>query len=209
MQCSLSLLAFIDVNNDNKSTIKASQKKKDKKKKKDIEVLSFPDEPHQNTETAVNDSPSKAPLEVTAEELADEEWGPVKDKKKNKKDKKDKGGKREETQEQSSYYAAITPRLILTITVGTPAEEAKPATPADQNDDANEEADAPKILSKKEKEKLKKEKEKARNMAILLYSTEKSYAVVPCTGEKESSGRREEGWRRHRRARGNGSYSTH
>ncbi|KAF8169499.1 hypothetical protein BJ912DRAFT_933806 [Pholiota molesta] len=85
---------------------------------------------------------SKKPVEVTAEDLADEEWGPVKEKKKDKKGKSKKGKQLQDEGEE---------------------EEEKGAK--DDVDDEEVEEPGVKVLSKKEKEKLKKEREKAKKKA--------------------------------------------
>ena len=61
------------------SAIKAStgKGKKDKKKNKKATV----DDQAEDLDGEAAPAPSKAPVEVTAEDLADEEWGPVKGKK--------------------------------------------------------------------------------------------------------------------------------
>ncbi|KAF8803929.1 hypothetical protein BYT27DRAFT_7259912 [Phlegmacium glaucopus] len=100
---------------------------------------------------------SKKPIEVTAEDLADEEWGPVKEKKK--KDKKGKGKKGavevEEEAENEDDKAKVEAVAPPTITSGA------------NDEDEEDQADTPeiKVLSKKEKEKLKKEREKAKKKA--------------------------------------------
>ncbi|VDC01114.1 unnamed protein product [Peniophora sp. CBMAI 1063] len=103
---------------------------------------------------------SKGPVEMTAEELADEEWGPVKGKDKKKKEKKGgkKGGKKEVDEDEENGEAPGTPK---------PAEEAKEEEPKAEADAEGDDAEegGTKILSKKEKEKLKKEKEKAKKKA--------------------------------------------
>lgn len=67
------------------STIKATTNKKKDKKKKNKAL-----QDDEEDEIADGDAPAaKGPVQMTAEELADEEWGPVKDKK-----KKDKKGKK-------------------------------------------------------------------------------------------------------------------
>ncbi|KAG7096504.1 hypothetical protein E1B28_003934 [Marasmius oreades] len=73
------------------SAIKASSKsKKDKKKaKKENIPIDVDEEPHDEAEP----SASKKPVEMTAEDLAEEEWGPVKEKGKKGKKGKDKRGK--------------------------------------------------------------------------------------------------------------------
>jgi len=61
---------------------KAKDKKNKKKAKSNLPAVDLPEE-------ADGEVSSKQPVEVTAEDLADEEWGPVKEKK-----KKDKKGKK-------------------------------------------------------------------------------------------------------------------
>ncbi|EGO01474.1 hypothetical protein SERLA73DRAFT_158777 [Serpula lacrymans var. lacrymans S7.3] len=143
------------------SAIKATSKgKKDKKKPKKAQAESFDD----GGVDAEAPEVAKKPLEVTAEDLADEEWGPVKEKgKKAKKGKGKKGGSQDETPDAES---TATPE------VEKPAEtkvESAPPAPVDEAEDGPaEDGDgdgAPKILSKKEKEKLKKEREKAAQAA--------------------------------------------
>ena len=77
------LLASQGLNNKKKG------KKKGKKGKVDADDEEI-DEPA--PETPVNGLEEKKPVEMTAEELADEEWGPVKEKK----GKKGKKGKKDE-----------------------------------------------------------------------------------------------------------------
>ncbi|TFK22197.1 hypothetical protein FA15DRAFT_596525 [Coprinopsis marcescibilis] len=123
---------------------KASTKPK-KEKKKNKTATPLPEEPEE-------DAPSKAPVEVTAEDLIDEEWGPVKDKKK--KDKKGKSKKSKHDDDEETPEA------------DAPASRERSAEPDAANDDADEDGDGtPKVLSKKEKEKLKKEKEKKKAQA--------------------------------------------
>ncbi|KAF9057320.1 hypothetical protein BJ165DRAFT_1520712 [Panaeolus papilionaceus] len=128
------------------SLIGKAKGKKEKKKAKAAPV----DDDLDNADVDVSAADSKKPVEVTAEELADEEWGPVKEKKKKGKAKKEKPVEDEQEPEVKSEAA-------------TPAREATPA-PANE-DEAEPEDSGPKILSKKEKEKLKKEKEKAKKKA--------------------------------------------
>lgn len=81
-----------------KSAIKASstKAKKDKKKNKKAELKDVPDEEAvPKDEPQIDPSISKNPVEVTAEDLVDEEWGPVK----GKKDKKGKAKKGKATQD--------------------------------------------------------------------------------------------------------------
>lgn len=136
------------------SAIKASTggKKKDKKKAKHA----IQDDPY--AEEVVDAPPvEKGPVQMTAEELADEEWGPVKDKKKkDKKGKKKSGAVADDDEAEASKD--VTPAVTK---ASTPQPEAE-----GEDDDDGEAADGgPKVLSKKEKEKLKKEKEKAKKKA--------------------------------------------
>ncbi|KAI0761761.1 hypothetical protein BC629DRAFT_1584115 [Irpex lacteus] len=140
------------------SVIKASSNKgkKDKKKNKRSTLDDEPEET--NGEAAL----SKAPVEVTADDLADEEWGPVK----GKKGKKGKGKKGKAAQDDEDEDAA--PEITLASPSGAAEEKAQAPTsaPAPGVDEADEEEDGgPKVLSKKEKEKLKKEREKAKKKA--------------------------------------------
>lgn len=83
------------------SVIKASSNKtkKDKKKNKRVAADDAQDEAVPQDELEVDPSISKKPVEVTAEDLADEEWGPVKGKKGKKgKGKKDKTGQDDEVE---------------------------------------------------------------------------------------------------------------
>ncbi|KAG6845831.1 hypothetical protein H0H87_002519 [Tephrocybe sp. NHM501043] len=140
------------------STLKATaSKKKDKKKAKKGGF-----DPTADLEEAQDGEPveSKGPITATADDL-DDEWGPVKEKKKkDKKGKSKKGGKAQEEDEEEKEENAAEQSIP-----DTPAE-LETASPAPTKDVA-EEADegGPKILSKKEKEKLKKEREKAKKKA--------------------------------------------
>ncbi|KZT20635.1 hypothetical protein NEOLEDRAFT_1151208 [Neolentinus lepideus HHB14362 ss-1] len=135
------------------STLKASTTKKDKKKKNKRVEEDF------DVDAAEDTAPKAAPKEVTAEELADEEWGPVKEKG-GKKGKKGKGkkGKAAEEEEEASEEAATEP------SPAAPSPAAPSPAPKD-DEDADEGEGGPKVLSKKEKEKLKKEREKAKKKA--------------------------------------------
>ncbi|KAI0662858.1 hypothetical protein C8Q70DRAFT_1042556 [Cubamyces menziesii] len=133
------------------STQKGKKDKKDKKKEKkkggaaadEDASVSFADgvAPGEGSDgeaaAAKGDisAPQKA-TQMTAEELADEEWGPVKEKGKKGKKGKKKGKAHDED------------------------EEDKPESKADDGAEGGEDG-GPRILSKKEKEKLKKEREKA------------------------------------------------
>ncbi|KAI1788965.1 hypothetical protein LXA43DRAFT_1183593 [Ganoderma leucocontextum] len=150
------------------SVIKASNKKgkKDKKKdKKGANDVTFEDGPPpgegSDTEVAAAKGDVSAPkpgVQMTAEELADEEWGPVKKEKKGKKGKK-KGKAAQDDEEEEEEKPAEAPAA---------PEKASPSpVPPAEKDEDEEAADdgAPKLLSKKEKEKLKKEREKAKKKA--------------------------------------------
>ncbi|XP_006459793.1 hypothetical protein AGABI2DRAFT_184341 [Agaricus bisporus var. bisporus H97] len=127
------------------SLLKANNKKKEKKEKKkfkahavDLPVDDIPEE-------GDNPPAAKQAVEVTAEDLADEEWGPVTEKKKGKKSKK-KGKAAEDQDEETPPKTASTKEVP-------------------ENEDENTLDSGAKILSKKEKEKLKKEREKAKKKA--------------------------------------------
>ncbi|KDQ65102.1 hypothetical protein JAAARDRAFT_117006 [Jaapia argillacea MUCL 33604] len=141
------------------SVIKAtSSKKKDKKKNKKFDD----DEGVEFDGDAV--AATKAPKEVTAEELADEEWGPIKAKggKKGKKGKGKKGAAQEEEDEEEipvEPAASPAPAPVEQPAAPSPAPKAE----EDEEDEADE--GGPKVLSKKEKEKLKKEREKKKAQA--------------------------------------------
>lgn len=89
------------------SAIKASGTKKEKKKSKDrkVEVLDFVDD---------EEAESKEPVAATADDLADEEWGPVKDKK-GKKGKKDKKEVEEEPEADEDAGAHMRPRCLICV----------------------------------------------------------------------------------------------
>ncbi|PPQ68655.1 hypothetical protein CVT24_005386, partial [Panaeolus cyanescens] len=126
----------------------ASKGKKEKKKAK-----AGMDDDLGNQDLDAPPVESKKPVEVTAEELADEEWGPVKEKKKKGKGKKDKTKGDEPEPEPEVKGEAASPA----------AKESSPAPAVE--DEAEPDDSGPKLLSKKEKEKLKKEKEKAKKKA--------------------------------------------
>ncbi|KAG8218255.1 hypothetical protein J3R82DRAFT_3865 [Butyriboletus roseoflavus] len=138
------------------SVIKASTAKGKKDKKKAKKVQEDLDEPLGEEPAAVVD---KAPVEMTADDLADEEWGPSKDK--GKKDKKGKGKKGKALHEEEELVQDEPTNTIAS------APQPPSAEPQEHRDnDADEDADAgPKVLTKKEKEKLKKEREKAKKKA--------------------------------------------
>ncbi|KAF8131166.1 hypothetical protein EV363DRAFT_1584023 [Boletus edulis] len=134
------------------SAIKAStgKAKKDKKKAKKV---------HEDFDELLDEEPvavaEKAPVEMTADDLADEEWGPSKDK--SKKGKKGKGKKgKVQHEEEEEAQDELTP----TIPSAPQVPSAEPQEDEDEDGDTG-----PKILTKKEKEKLKKEREKAKKKA--------------------------------------------
>ncbi|KAI0253045.1 hypothetical protein BJV78DRAFT_1281146 [Lactifluus subvellereus] len=151
------------------STLRATQKnKKDKKGKKKSGVadtaeasVSFADGPPpgegSDGEAAAAKGDITAPrpgVEVTPDDLADEEWGPVKEK--GKKGKKGKGKKVIAEDDDESAPPASQP--------GPSTGDVAPTAEANDAEDA-ETGEGPKLLSKKEKERLKKEKEKAKKKA--------------------------------------------
>ncbi|KAG8797130.1 hypothetical protein FRC16_009193 [Serendipita sp. 398] len=123
------------------------QKRKDKKKTKKGTNDENDEKGLDESTAAVELKPAK---EMTAEDLADEEFGPIKEKGKKKKGKDKKTVSKPAPDEEDDQ------------------ENAKTAAPTDApGDDASgDEGDGgPKLLSKKEKEKLKKEKERAKKKA--------------------------------------------
>ncbi|KAF8898156.1 hypothetical protein CPB84DRAFT_1167176 [Gymnopilus junonius] len=146
-------------------------KKKDKEKKKKAKSGVTDLEDSAGNDEVLEKEESKRPVEVTAEDLADEEWGPVKEKKK--KDKKGKGkqGKKEEEEDEEKE------NIETPTTTPVAAPEAK-----DEGGDEEPEESGTKILSKKEKEKLKKEREKVWDhpfLFILIYR-------IDYTGQEKS-----------------------
>ncbi|KAJ6463233.1 hypothetical protein C8R47DRAFT_1238517 [Mycena vitilis] len=145
------------------SAIKATTKgKKDKKKPKKATPSDAVDDPQGSDGEAA--ATSKKPVEVTAEDLADEEWGPVKEKK----SKKGKG-KKAKAQDDSEDEAKIdeaepNPAPAPASAPAAPSTADTPA-PKEADDDDDAEDTGVKVLSKKEKEKLKKEREKAKKKA--------------------------------------------
>ncbi|KAJ7590596.1 hypothetical protein C8J56DRAFT_1013560 [Mycena floridula] len=146
------------------SAIKANTTKGKKDKKKPKKSTAFEDGPvpgeGSDAEAAAANgdiSASKGPIQVTAEDLADEEWGPVKEKKKGKKGK-GKKSKDKEDSDQEEAEGEAKPDAPPAVTEPAVQEAADAA-----DDDAEE--GGVKVLSKKEKEKLKKEREKAKKKA--------------------------------------------
>ncbi|TDL29015.1 hypothetical protein BD410DRAFT_810858 [Rickenella mellea] len=124
-----------------------------------------------------DESAAKKPVEVTADDLADEEWGPVKEKGKKTKGKKGKGKVNEDEE----------PEPPADIQKDEPPQTTEPATKTEETNDQDEE-DEPedagtKVLSKKEKEKLKKEREKVARAKKKAQAAAKKVA----TGETEDS----------------------
>lgn len=111
----------------------------------------------------------KAPVEITPDDLADEEWDTSKDK-----GKKGKNGKKAQVQNEEEVVASGIMSAIPTLNLNRlqhadehpPAISSPPQAPSaklqeNEDNDADGDADAgTKILTKKEKEKLKKEREK-------------------------------------------------
>ena len=96
------------------SLISSSTKgKKDKKKK--TKPTYDDDEFAITNEDPSNSLESKKPVEVTAEDLAEEEWGPIKDKKK--KDKKGKSKKGKEIEEEEEVKV-VEEKGALTLALG-------------------------------------------------------------------------------------------
>ncbi|KAH6915473.1 hypothetical protein BKA70DRAFT_1420426 [Coprinopsis sp. MPI-PUGE-AT-0042] len=138
------------------STIKATAGKPKKEKKKKAKA-NEDDEPLEGAEETA--AASKAPVEVTADDLMDDEWGPVKEKK-GKKDKKGKSKKNSKVDENGEDEPEPEPPKE---TASIPQENS--AEHQDNADEAEADDGTPKVLSKKEKERLKKEKEKAKKKA--------------------------------------------
>ncbi|PBL01910.1 hypothetical protein ARMGADRAFT_1023285 [Armillaria gallica] len=151
------------------SAIKASSGKNKKDKKKAKQQPVDLDDAEENEEAEAK----KQPVEMTAEELADEEWGPVKDKGKGKKGKKGKAAKGKPTEDEEPEVQAKEETQSTTI-----EPSPIPATPTAEVDEDDEEGGGVKILSKKEKEKLKKEREKAKKKA---QAAAKKEAAAPST----------------------------
>ncbi|KAH8115780.1 hypothetical protein DFH11DRAFT_1688413 [Phellopilus nigrolimitatus] len=145
----------------------AKGKKEKKKSKKggfadtdEVASVSFANGPRpgegSDTEAAAANgdisAPKKAPM-MTADELANEEWGPVKEK--GGKKKKGKKGKVDAEEDEQARPPGDTEELKKSVAI------------ADDLADDDEPASEPgaKVLSKKEKEKLKKEREKMKKKA--------------------------------------------
>lgn len=151
-----------------KASAKGKKDKKDKKAgKKGAAEVSFADGPSPGegsdgeAAAAKGDiSAPKGPVQMTAEELADEEWGPVKEKGKKGKKKGKKGKAQEDDEDEEEEKPSAAPEAPAPA---APVEAEK--QDEDENVDGAGEDGGPKVLSKKEKEKLKKEREKAKKKA--------------------------------------------
>jgi translation initiation factor 5B len=114
----------------------------------------------------------KKPVEMTADDLADEEWGPVKTKAQARKKSKIKESR---VDQAPGTWDGVLIGFVMSLFKNTIAVEgelisvqiadAVPLTTAEAEADAPEEGGT-KILSKKEKEKLKKEREKVRSFLL-------------------------------------------
>ncbi|KAI0070310.1 hypothetical protein K474DRAFT_1713450 [Panus rudis PR-1116 ss-1] len=185
------------------SVIKASSNKSKKDKKKDKKKshspgtpqsegasVSFADgpKPGEGSDTEAANakgdiSAAKAPVQVTAEELADEEWGPVKEKgKKGKKDKKK--GKKDKKADESDEEKEKEEEEEKGEEPAKPEADAAPAQ--EEKDDEAGDDSGPKILSKKEKEKLKKEREKAKKKAQAAAKKQQTASTEPAEPESAS-----------------------
>ncbi|KAI0069243.1 hypothetical protein BV25DRAFT_1818236 [Artomyces pyxidatus] len=170
------------------SAIKATQKgKKDKKKSKKgaheptESSVSFADgpSPGQGSDgeaaAAKGDiSAQKGGVQMTPDDLADEEWGPVKEKG-GKKGKKGKG-KKDKVEAEEDGVPAPAPEPVQ-----VEAATAQPEANGDEGDGVED--GGPKVLSKKEKERLKKEKEKARKKAQAAAKKSQGDSEPPATPE--------------------------
>ncbi|KAI0938949.1 hypothetical protein AcV5_000495 [Taiwanofungus camphoratus] len=152
------------------SVIKARSKKDKKGGKKATVEVSFADGPSpgrgsDGEAAAANGdiSAPQKPAQMTAEELADEEWGPVKEKGKKGKKGKAKKSKAQEQDEEDKPAPTQDDEATPTESVVSPAAE--PKEEDGENDEDAADDTGPKVLSKKEKEKLKKEREKAKKKA--------------------------------------------
>lgn len=158
------------------SAVRASEKrKKDKKNKKKAKAADIDEEDDFAAESKQQDDAepevdlaSKAPVEMTTDQLMEEEFGPVKPKGgKGKKGKKGKAQQPDDFDEDAFLAEEAAKAMALNAAKAqetAPAAQEQPATPAkaeveDAGDDDEGEG-VTKVLSKKEKEKLKKEKEK-------------------------------------------------
>lgn len=89
------------------STLKATTAKNKKKPKKGVVELVDVDRVTPNAEVDGEGVTLKKPVEVTAEDLADDEWGPVRDKDKRKKGKGKKGKAQDEIDDEGKLGACV------------------------------------------------------------------------------------------------------
>lgn len=153
-----------------RSTEGRKKAKKDKKKAKKGAIDDDEDENVDGDDAGEDVVPKSAPVQMTAEDFADEEFGPSKPKAKGKKGKKQKGGAQPGIDDDDDYLNEQIKSLSVKEepkeSKDEPVEEEKekPSAPARVEtpavDAAGEDGEAKGVLSKKEKERLKKEKEK-------------------------------------------------
>ena len=132
---------------------------------------------------------AKTPLEVTAEDMADEDWGPVKGKKGKKGKGKNVKAEVENDEQPGSYqlHSAHLGSADLWMSIAALHESGSPSA-APQVEDGEDETKEPdlKILSKKEKEKLKKEREKV-SFRVSCYDIYISPTFRILSGKEEGS----------------------
>ncbi|KIY45158.1 hypothetical protein FISHEDRAFT_49938, partial [Fistulina hepatica ATCC 64428] len=90
------------------SAIKATAKKSKKNKRANVESLNHVES---DEETKAARAATQKPIEVTADDLADEEWGPSTDKKKGKKGKGKKGEQVDEDEDGMFFHTLVITRL--------------------------------------------------------------------------------------------------
>lgn len=159
------------------ATIRSNEnKKKAKKDKKKAKKGAIEDEDGEEAlegDAGIEEiKPSQAPVQMTAEELMKEEFGPVKAKGKGKKGKKGKTQYQPGMDDDDDFLDQQIKNLSVKEDQPAPAQDPKeeqesvpappPATPSATNDEAVGDGEPTGVLSKKEKERLKKEKEKVR-----------------------------------------------
>ncbi|KAK0467779.1 uncharacterized protein EV420DRAFT_1616612 [Desarmillaria tabescens] len=161
------------------SAIKASSGKNKKDKKKAKQQPVDLDDAEENEEAEAK----KQPVEMTAEELADEEWGPVKDKGKGKKGKKGKAAKGKPTEDEELEVQTKEEAQLTTIesspVISTPAADA-------DEDDAEAEEGAGKGVAKKKAQAVAK-KEAAAPSAPAPTSSAEPAPQTP-VGDDEGDG---------------------
>ena len=109
-----------ELDHDFKSVIKATSNKtkKDKKKNKRLAADDAEDDAVPQGEPEADSSISKNPVEMTAEDLADEEWGPLKGKK-GKKAKGKKGKTVQDEDDEDVEGAEGIPHVTIGIRLAT------------------------------------------------------------------------------------------